>query len=274
MLTNTDTFSPPIAQIANVSFSYGTGRLALDSADLCLPVGGMHGVLGPNGSGKSTLFKLMLGFIAPSSGFVSVLGKPAGKGVSNSQIGFMAAHLPTSILLTVDEFVGLHETLQSSFDRALARRLLDHLEVPNSRRQLITELSHGNKRKVQLICALAHRPRLLVLDEPFSGLDPAAHYLVASTLRYVVEGGGTIVFASHETVTVGELADSVTVMAEGRVCAHGSPSDLCRRFGVSDLRAAYLVASGTAPDLEGRALAIRGDLCRRPILVNAKGAST
>jgi ABC-2 type transport system ATP-binding protein len=218
--------------------------------------GAVCAVLGPNGAGKTTLFRIVLGLLEPASGTVAVLGRPAGDRQVRGSIGYVAAELPSSLLLTLEEYLALHEALQPAFDPRLAASLLQPFGLGHARRQLLADLSHGQRKKVQLVAALGHRPRLVVLDEPFSGLDPSSHHLLSATLAVLAELDTTVLLASHDTHSVGQVADTVLVLDAGRAVATGPPDEVCAALGAADLREAYLVATGAAGDLRARAAAV------------------
>lgn len=229
-----------------VTFSYDGRVPVLVDVTFEVSPGSLFAVLGPNGSGKSTLFQLILGLLKPRSGELTLFGSPVGEPATRRSVGWVSSDLSQSLLLTVDEYFALLQSTQPDFDVDFARELLAPFQITEARSRLLGALSHGMRKKVQLIGALAHRPRLLLLDEPFSGLDPHSHSILAAALVQSCELGATVVFASHELEVVDRLATDVAILFEGSLKASGPPEDLYRAANVGSLRDLYLVATEAA----------------------------
>jgi ABC-2 type transport system ATP-binding protein len=174
--------------LRNVSKQYGRGRAVLSGVDLTLPPGESVAVLGPNGSGKSTLLRIIAGVTRPSGGTIADV--PA-------VIGYVPDRFPASDALSSLAYLTHIGRIRGLRTPARALALLDQLALAGGIRTPIRALSKGNAQKVALAQALLVPPDLLVLDEPWSGLDTAAHQVLAALLRDVLADGGTVVYTDH-----------------------------------------------------------------------------
>ncbi|MEV5884526.1 ABC transporter ATP-binding protein [Streptomyces sp. NPDC052020] len=190
---------------------YGRGRWVLTDVDLEIPPGTVVAVAGGNGSGKSTLLRLLAGLSRPTSGRVS--GRPPRVGYVPDRF---TAHdrLPAISYLT---HMGRVRGMPGARARARARHLLDRLALVGGEEAPLRTLSKGNAQKVALAQALLVVPDLLVLDEPWSGLDVPAHAVLAEFLGEVAGQGGTVVFTDHREAVAGQHADRSYVIRDGRI---------------------------------------------------------
>jgi ABC-2 type transport system ATP-binding protein len=192
--------------------------------DISLSLGrGITGLLGPNGAGKSTLLHMMAGLLRPSAGTVKVLGQPAwGDPGIYRRIGLVPEREAVHPFLTGREFVMMNARLQGVADPAAASaaaiRTVD-LEAAADRD--VGTYSKGMRQRVKLAGALVHDPSILLLDEPFNGMDPRQRLHMTSLLRAMAAEGRTILFSSHILEEVERLADSVLVVYAGRLAASG-----------------------------------------------------
>lgn len=215
---------------------------ALRGLDLTVRRGEIHGLVGPNGAGKSTAFKILLGLLRPTRGTGSLLGRPLGDREARRQLGFLP-ELPSYYPhLTVAELLRLARALSGvhPHDQADAR-LLEELGLGALAARPVRRLSKGQLQRVGLAQALVHEPELIVLDEPMSGLDPIGRALVKDRLRSERERGRTVLLSSHVLADVEALADTVSLIADGRRLEEGSPSDLLAAA------AGEVVIEGTGP---------------------------
>ncbi len=196
------------------------GRVeALSGVDFTLPHGGVALLVGPNGAGKTSLLKVLMDILPYEAGSVAVLGlDPARDG---ARIRAAAGFLPEEIQfpfgrLRVHEVLSLHSRYRPGWDAAYAKALADTLELRHDRRW--ATLSKGESRRVQLACALAHRPSLLLLDEPTDGLDPIGRERVLGLLaEHLAETGATTIYCTHVLHEAQGLADRLIVLGKGRV---------------------------------------------------------
>lgn len=184
---------------------------------------GVTGLLGPNGAGKSTLLHLIAGLLAPSAGSVTILGRPAfGNPEVYRQIGLVPERESVYPFLTGREFVEANAKLQGVVDTAAAtRRAIAEVDLADAQHRHIGGYSKGMRQRVKVAAAFVHNPPILLLDEPFNGMDPRQRLHTMSFLRRLAEEGRTILFSSHILEEVERVADRVLVVIAGRLAASG-----------------------------------------------------
>jgi ABC-2 type transport system ATP-binding protein len=202
--------------------------VALDGVHLRVEPGRLLGFLGPNGSGKTTTMRAVLRLVELDAGTVTWGGRPVGDEARRA-IGYLPQERGLYARMRVHEQVAYFGRL-AGLDRAdadaAATRWVDRVGLGDRRDDLVQALSVGNQQRVQLAVALVHGPRLLILDEPFAGLDPVA---VANLQRIIVEqvdAGVAVVFSSHQLELVQDLCEDVSIIARGRTIAEGTVQDL------------------------------------------------
>lgn len=216
----------------SVAFAYGE-RTALAGIDFEVAAGAVHGFLGPNGSGKSTLFRLLATLLPPQRGTLTVLGSDvaAEPGTVRTRLGVVFQSPALDRKLTVRENLRYGGHLYGLGGRELAQRideLLAHARLGERADDRVEELSGGLRRRVEVCKALLHRPRLLLLDEASTGLDPAARRELWQLLR--AQPDVTVLFTTH-LMDEAEQADRLTLLDEGRIVAEGAPRQLVREIG-------------------------------------------
>ncbi|MEM9294285.1 MAG: ABC transporter ATP-binding protein [Planctomycetota bacterium] len=202
---------------------------AVSSLDLEVRRGEVFGLLGPNGSGKSTTIKLVLGLLSPTSGRVSVFGRPATEVSNKKRVGYLPEESYLYPFLTAEETLGYYGRLYGLSGRAIAERsdaLLAMVGLEHARRRPVGEFSKGMMRKVGLAQALINDPELLILDEPTSGMDPIATADVKKVIRRLRDRGKTIVLCSHLLADVEDVTDRVVIMFGGKARRAGPVGDL------------------------------------------------
>jgi ABC-2 type transport system ATP-binding protein len=184
---------------------------------------GIIGLLGPNGAGKSTLLHLIAGFLSPSAGTVSVHGRPAfGNPSIYSRIGLVPEHEALYPFLSGREFVLANARLQHVPDPAAATaRAMEALDLVQSQDRTLGTYSKGMRQRAKVAAALVHDPEILLLDEPFNGMDPRQRLHTMALLRELAKEGRTILFSSHILEEVERVADRVLVVIAGRLAASG-----------------------------------------------------
>jgi ABC-2 type transport system ATP-binding protein len=197
--------------------------VALDDCSFTVDPGQMLGFLGPNGAGKTTAMRAIFGLVRPDAGAVTWDGEPITTSVRR-RFGYMPEERGLYPKMRVrDQLVYLARL--HGMDRAAAQQAVDHwlgvFDLGDRARSKVTELSHGNQQRVQLIAALVHDPPALILDEPFSGLDPIAAHTMAEVLRATAEAGTAVLFSSHQLDMVEGLCREVAIINEGRVILTG-----------------------------------------------------
>jgi ABC-2 type transport system ATP-binding protein len=208
------------------------GRPAVVDLALAVPVGAFYGFLGPNGAGKSTTIKMLTGLLGPSAGSARVLGVDLARdGVAvKRRIGVVPDGLALFERLSGAEQLRIHGQLYGLDRREAARRadeLLAALELAADAGKLVSEYSHGMKKKLALGCALIHGPQLLFLDEPFEGIDAVAVTGIRQMLQdLVARGAMTIFLTSHVLEVVERLVTHVGIIRQGRLAAQGTLAEV------------------------------------------------
>jgi ABC-2 type transport system ATP-binding protein len=201
---------------------FNLGPLSLE-----LPAGYIMGFIGPNGAGKSTTIKCLLNLFHPDAGEIRVCGLDSRRDELGIRqvVGYVAETHPYYRDMTVSWTAGFYARLYRQWDDGLCRRLLEKFNVPRDRK--IKELSKGTRAKLSLALALAHRRRLLILDEPMAGLDPVArHDVLQEMLAFIQDEERAIFFSTHIMEDVEKVADYVAVLHEGRLLLCQEKDDL------------------------------------------------
>jgi ABC-2 type transport system ATP-binding protein len=210
-------WSKPVIEIKNLSRNFDQ-KWALQDVSLEIPRGGVFGLIGSNGAGKTTLIKHILGSHYAQTGSVQVFGMdPVSHPVEVlGRLGYMSEDRDLPGWMRVAEILNYTRAFYPSWDRPYAEELRQLFDLnPKAR---IRDLSRGQAARVCLLRALAHRPELLVLDEPSSGLDPVVRRdILAAIVRTIAEEGRTVVFSSHLLDEVERLADRIAILHEGRI---------------------------------------------------------
>ncbi len=223
-----------IAEFRDIHRAYKKGLDVLNGVSFAIEPGQIVALLGKNGAGKTTLIRIAMGMIETQRGSVRVFGlDPRVDAVEvKRRVGYVAEDQILPPFLKVRQVVELHRGLFPTWDDDLARHLGERFAVDPEAR--IKALSKGQARQVALLCAVAHRPELLILDEPAGGLDPAARReFLETSIRLLNESGTSILFSSHYMSDVERMADRVVMLDGGRVLID-SPLD--------DLRESYSLA--------------------------------
>ena len=191
---------------------------------------GITGLLGPNGAGKSTLLHLLAGLLRPSSGRVLIAGRPAWRSPSiYREIGLVPEREAVQAFLTGRQFVELAARLQGLPDPAAAtERAIATVDLAAAADRAVGTYSKGMRQRVKIAAALVHEPRILLLDEPFNGMDPRQRLHMMDLLRSMADAGRTILFSSHILEEVERLADGILVIHAGRLAAAGDFREIRR----------------------------------------------
>jgi ABC-2 type transport system ATP-binding protein len=212
----------PTLSATGISQRFGT-RVVLDDVDLEVPPGRVVGLLGPNGAGKTTLMRVLFGVLVPDAGAVAWDGRLATEDDRRSW-GYMPQERGLYRTMRVGDLVvwiaQLHG-LDRSTAEVRARDLLERLGLGDRLRDKVSELSGGMAQRVQLAVAMVHEPGLLVLDEPFAGLDPTAIEFLSALVRDHVAAGRNLLFSSHQLDLVEDLCETITLLHRGRVVLQG-----------------------------------------------------
>jgi len=204
------------------------GVVALDGAGFTVERGRILGFLGPNGAGKTTAMRVVFGLVRPDSGTVRWNGDPVGP-AERLRFGYMPEERGLYPKMKVHDQL-LHFARLSGMPKSEANDAVGHwlgvLGLGDREGAKLDDLSHGNQQRAQLAAALTHSPDLLILDEPFAGLDPIGVESLANTLRELASGDVTIVFSSHQLDLVEDVCEDVAIISEGRVVLAGHLDDI------------------------------------------------
>jgi ABC-2 type transport system ATP-binding protein len=210
-----------------------TACRAIDDLSLAVPGGAVFGLLGPNGAGKSTTLNLLLNLLHPTSGTISILGRPADDVSVRQRVGFLPEHPRFQDHLTpeglLNFFAGLFG-LTGDERRRRVDRVFERVGIETDRRRPLRAHSKGMLQRVGIAQALVNDPELLILDEPMSGLDPIGRRMLRGLIAELKTEGRTILFSSHILSDVEQLCSEVAILSRGRLVASGPlPSLLAGR---------------------------------------------
>jgi ABC-2 type transport system ATP-binding protein len=197
---------------------------ALADVSLSVRIGAAFGLLGPNGAGKTTLIRLVTGILGPDSGEILLGGQPAS-GRQSSSIGYMPEERGLYRRMGVEEhllYLARLKEMPKAEARQSIRSWLQRLELAEWALRPIEDLSKGMQQKVQFIATVIHRPALLILDEPFSGLDPISTQLIAREIHTLRQDGTTVIFSTHRMEQVQEICSEIALIHRGRVLLSGA----------------------------------------------------
>lgn len=218
-------------KVENVTKYYGD-ILAVDDLSFTIHDGEIFGLLGVNGAGKTTTFRMIMSLLEPTKGKISLNGKPVGYDVSE-KIGFLTEERSLLTKLTVKDQVIYYATLKGMKEEDILKKLdywLDRFGVSDYKERKIKELSKGNQQKIQFITAIIHEPDLLVLDEPFTGLDPINVELFMSVIREFKEKGKMIIFSSHRMEHVELFCEKLVILLKGKTVLSGSLKEIKKNY--------------------------------------------
>lgn len=220
--------SDPAISVSELTRRFGA-TTALDSVSVSMPGGAVYGLVGTNGAGKTTLIKHILGLLRAESGTVRVFGlDPVADPVGVlSGIGYLSEENDLPGWMRIDELIRYSRAFYPAWDDAYAEQLRQAFGLDATAK--VKSLSKGQKARAGLLIALAHRPRLLLLDEPSSGLDPVVRRdILEAILRTIAHEGRTVLFSSHLLEEVERVADHVTMISHGRIALSAPLDDIKR----------------------------------------------
>ena len=206
-------------------------HFSLADVDLDLPTGSIMGFIGANGAGKSTTIRILMGLIRQDRGTVEVLGysMPESLALAKRNIGFVSEDMRLYKCATIAWHMQFIASLFPGWDEAYAKELLRRFDL--KREQLVKGLSHGQRVKAALLLALARRPRLLVLDEPTTELDPIArHEVLGALIEALVDERRTVLFSSQNTFDIEQISDRITFIDRGRIVDSGDKEEFLDRW--------------------------------------------
>lgn len=234
--------SAPVIALRGLTKRYG-GFVAVDDVTFAIDEGSICGLLGQNGAGKSTTFKCLLGLARPNSGSVEIAGRPVTP-ATFEDLAYVPEKATLYERLSIAQHLSIYRRAYRKYDERRARELLAIFELDPRKR--VGKLSKGMKTAVALVLAFSIRPRVLVLDEPASGLDPIHQRHVLDMMIEAAANGASVLFSSHQVGQVERAADRVAIMKRGKLVVDRSLDEL-----KSDEKIIEAVFAGPAPALDG-----------------------
>lgn len=234
-------------EIAGVSRSFGDRRV-LSDVSFSVEGGRMTGFVGGNGAGKTTTMRIILGVLTPDTGTVTFDGRPL-QAADRARFGYMPEErglYPKMKVLEQLVYLARLHGMSAAAAKSSATALLDRLGLSERENDTLESLSLGNQQRAQIAAALVHEPTALVLDEPFSGLDPMAVEVVLGVLRDYAAQGAPVLFSSHQLDIVERLCDDVVVIGDGKILASGSREGLRAEHSGSEFEIELVGASADA----------------------------
>lgn len=238
-----------VIELTHLSKSFGAVK-AVDDVSFSVEKGELFGLLGPNGAGKTTSIRCMLDIFKPDSGSVSILGGPMNE-AKKARIGYMPEERGLYQDIPLERCLIYLASLKGMNESEARRRLIPYLErfdLAAHKHKKVKELSKGMQQKAQIIVTLLHQPELLIVDEPFAGLDPVNTQMIKDLLREQRQAGVTIVMSSHQMNLVEELCDRIVLIDHGHVVLYGALDEVRRRFAGN---AVLVKGADGIPALEG-----------------------
>ncbi|NOK86172.1 MAG: hypothetical protein GFH27_549411n2 [Chloroflexi bacterium AL-W] len=220
-----------IISVQNVIKNYGTHR-AVDDVSFDVRAGEIFAMLGPNGAGKSSTIRMILDIIRPDSGTIQVMGSKINEKTKDI-IGYLPEErgLYKDVkVIDVMVYIGTLKGLSNAEARKRSMALLEQLELAENANQKVKELSKGMQQKIQFAVTILHEPQIIIIDEPFSGLDPVNTRMIKDILLQLREKGTVIIMSTHQMHQVEEMADRLMMINRGRRVLYGEVSDIRRQY--------------------------------------------
>lgn len=218
--------------VQQVTKRFGS-HAAVDQVSFQVNPGEILGLIGQNGAGKTTTFRMIMGFLTPDAGQIAWQGRPMAN-LDHHFIGYLPEERGLYPKMTIEEQILFFGQLHGMTRKAVSGQLdawMARFQVKGKRTDKIKDLSKGNQQKVQLIAALIHMPKLAILDEPFSGLDPVNAGLLESGIRLLQKAGTAIIFSSHDMRNVAALSDRVVMLRDGQMVLSGTVDEIQKQYG-------------------------------------------
>ena len=235
-------------KVENVTKYYGT-NLAVDHLSFTVNDGEIFGLLGSNGAGKTTTFRMIMGLLDATSGKITLDGKKIDYSVTD-KIGFVTEERSLLTKMTVKEQIVYYGRLKGLNEKEILKRLDDWLErfqIKEYKNRKIKELSKGNQQKIQFIAAVINEPKLLILDEPFTGLDPINVKLLKEAIYSLQKKGCSIIFSSHQMEHIEQFCEKLVILVKGKAVLEGYLKDIKESYQKKNI---FIRGDVTANELE------------------------
>ncbi|MDE1163188.1 MAG: ATP-binding cassette domain-containing protein [Acidobacteriaceae bacterium] len=229
-----------IVELQNIRKVYDK-KVAVEGLSLSIEPGTMFGLLGPNGSGKTSSIRMMIGMTVPDSGTVKLFGKPFSRDLLK-RVGYLPEERGLYKKMNVVEqlvFMGQLHGLDAATAEKRARTWCERMEITEAMPKKVEELSKGMQQKIQFIAALLHDPELVIMDEPFSGLDPVNAQLLMDTLVQLRGEGKAVLFSTHRMDQVEKLCDSIAIIYQSKLVLDGTMREVKGRYPRNRVQAVF-----------------------------------
>ena len=223
-------------KVENITKKYGD-NVAVNNLSFTVDAGEIFGLLGENGAGKTTTFRIIMGLIDANEGKVTLDGKKIDYSETDN-IGFVTEERSLLIKLTVQEQIEFYGTLKGLDKDTIDKRLdywLEKFEITSYKNRKIKELSKGNQQKIQFISAIINEPKLLILDEPFTGLDPINVKLMKDAIKKKKKKGCSIIFSSHQMEYIEDFCEKLILLVKGNTILDGKLDDIKENYAKKNI---------------------------------------
>ena len=223
-------------KLENVRKTYGS-LVAVDNLSFSVKNGEIFGLLGENGAGKTTTFRMIMGLLEPDKGKITLDGKKIDYKVTD-KIGFVTEERSLLTKLTVKEMIEYYGVLKGMDESDIDKKLdywLKKFEITEYKNKKIKELSKGNQQKIQFISAVINNPKLLILDEPFTGLDPINVGLLKDAVKELQKKGCSIIFSSHQMEYIEDFCEQLIILVHGRAILNGSLDEIKENYAKKNI---------------------------------------
>ncbi|MFH1941180.1 MAG: ATP-binding cassette domain-containing protein [bacterium] len=229
-----------VLEVEKIGKSFGDFK-AVDGVSFSIEEGVIFGLLGPNGAGKTTTIRMIMNIIIPDSGRIAVLGDSDYK-TANDFVGYLPEERGLYRKMKVGELLLFLTSLKLMPKRDAKMAIdawLERLELSDWKKKKVEELSKGMQQKLQFIGTILHKPKLLILDEPFGGLDPINQNLIKDILLELKSNGTTIVFSTHVMESAEKLCEEIFLINKGKQVLYGKLNDIKKSFGKQNVHISY-----------------------------------
>ncbi|MBS3818514.1 ABC transporter ATP-binding protein [bacterium] len=227
-------------EVENVSKSFGS-FLAVNDLSFSIPQGTIYGLLGPNGAGKTTTIRMVMNIIIPDQGFIHVLGQKMNEHMKE-KVGYLPEDRGLYPKMKVEELLFFLSALKGLKRDEVGRRIdywLDRFDLGEWKNKKVEELSRGMQQKIQFIVTVIHRPDLIILDEPFGGLDPVNTKLLKDIMLEMKKEGHTIIFSTHRMEQVEMICENICLINRAKKVLEGSLNQIKKQYGKNTLLLDY-----------------------------------
>jgi len=239
----------PAIQVEDVTKTFGD-TAAVDNVSLTVPEGAIYGFIGPNGSGKTTTMRMIVNILYPDRGSIRVLGEEVSAGGRN-RIGYLPEERGLYRRMEVRALLEFHGELRGGANvTAEVNQWLERLDLARWATKRVETLSKGMSQKVQFIAAVVPEPKVLILDEPFTGLDPVSVDTIRTAILDLRRRGATVILSTHDMTVAESLCDSILMIYRGRKVLDGTLEEIQRQYGSDTIRVSAAGGFDNLPGVE------------------------